>query len=78
MIELVRVSFVVHGGFSDWEDWSACSTTCGEGQQTRARTCTNPSPAHGGNECNADSEMTQSCNVGKCPGNYRIYEINII
>lgn len=36
----------VDGG---WSDWTSCSTTCGEGIQTR--TCTNPVPANGGADC---------------------------
>lgn len=42
----------VNGG---WSDWSACTN----GQQTR--TCTNPTPANGGADCQGPS--TQTCTV---------------
>ena len=38
----------VDGG---WSDWSACSTTACATSGTRTRTCNNPAPAHGGQEC---------------------------
>ena len=50
----------VDGG---WTDWSACSTSCGVG--TQSRSCTNPTPANGGLGCTGSS--TQSCDVGGCP-----------
>ncbi|CAH1793554.1 unnamed protein product, partial [Owenia fusiformis] len=48
--------------------WGACSTTCGDGDQTRTRACDNPAPANGGSECSpSDLTATQSCNDGDCP-----------
>lgn len=41
----------VHGGWSAWSDWTNCSTTCSYGQKSRNRTCTNPTPEHGGRNC---------------------------
>ncbi|XP_028414776.1 dentin sialophosphoprotein-like, partial [Dendronephthya gigantea] len=40
-----------HGGYSEWSPWTKCSKRCGKGIQKRFRTCTNPSPAHGGRDC---------------------------
>ena len=68
MIFTFHFSFSVHGRFNDWSDWTECSASCGGGQQSRTRTCTNPEPAFGGNQCSGDSEETQSCNDAKCPG----------
>jgi hypothetical protein len=48
---------VVDGG---WSGWSACSSACGSGTQTR--TCTNPAPACSGAGCVGSS--SQSCFTG--------------
>ena len=48
----VRVTnCTVHGGWTDWSAWSACSQTCGSAMKIRRRTCTNPTPAFGGRIC---------------------------
>ncbi|XP_035666410.1 collectin-11-like [Branchiostoma floridae] len=42
--------------------------TCGVGEQTRDRTCTNPAPAHGGADCDGPDQETQACDTGvSCP-----------
>merc|ERR1719220_1508096 len=60
----------VHGGYSEWGDWSTCSTTCGEGQKVKRRTCTNPPPSNGGNDCSKLSrvglEKIKSCKIKDC------------
>ncbi|XP_078312840.1 A disintegrin and metalloproteinase with thrombospondin motifs adt-1-like [Crassostrea virginica] len=55
----------IDGAWSDWSSWSPCSNSCGEGQETRTRTCTNPAPAHGGKECPGEAKETRAC-IG-CP-----------
>ncbi|XP_078588098.1 uncharacterized protein LOC144869084 isoform X2 [Branchiostoma floridae x Branchiostoma japonicum] len=58
----------VDGGWSDWSPWSTCSVTCGVGEQTRDRTCTNPAPANGGADCDGPTQETQACDTGvSCP-----------
>ncbi|XP_044166631.1 thrombospondin-2-like isoform X1 [Acropora millepora] len=57
---------VINGGWSDYGDWSACSVTCGAGQQERVRTCTNPPPSNGGAQCSGSNKETRSCNNGPC------------
>ena len=59
---------IVHGGWSSWGSWERCSLTCGGGSHSRVRSCTNPSPRWGGNECQGHSGMSQSCNTNHCPG----------
>lgn len=57
----------IHGKYSEWGGWSSCSVTCGGGTRSRNRTCTNPPPQFGGQECSGDSENSESCNTENCP-----------
>ncbi|CAC5393669.1 unnamed protein product [Mytilus coruscus] len=60
-----------------WSDYSTvswnndCSSTCGIGVETgtKTRTCTNPTPAYGGNTCNGDSSSLErrQCKTKECP-----------
>ena len=61
-------TYVVDGGWSVWDSWSTCSVTCGGGLQDRSRSCTNPPPAYGGEECKGDKQEIRSCNQQPCPG----------
>ncbi|XP_078333125.1 SCO-spondin-like isoform X2 [Crassostrea virginica] len=60
-------SLAIDGGWTDWIPWSPCSVTCGHGQKTRARSCTNPQPSKGGKDCVGNIYEMQSCNEGLCP-----------
>ncbi|XP_065194347.1 papilin-like isoform X3 [Sycon ciliatum] len=57
----------INGKWSQWSAFSQCSKTCGGAQQTRKRTCTSPSPAHGGYDCSGISSDTRSCGPIQCP-----------
>jgi hypothetical protein len=48
-----------------WTAWSACSASCGPGEQSRTRAITT-TPAHGGRAC-PETAGTQGCNEGHCP-----------
>ncbi|XP_070176207.1 coadhesin-like isoform X2 [Littorina saxatilis] len=74
----------INGGWSEftlWEDYDECSAGCGGGnkKQYRTRTCTNPAPAFGGNDCDGvDKEnQTVECNQevcgDKCPEGQTTY-----
>ncbi|PFX32014.1 Hemicentin-1 [Stylophora pistillata] len=60
----------VNGGYSAWAAYGDCSKTCGGGERTRERICTNPPPGFGGNDCTelGLSSFTRSCNKMPCPG----------
>jgi hypothetical protein len=58
----------IDGGWTDFSDWSACSQTCGVGSTTRSRTCSNPLPQFGGDECVGNDTETKSCvEIKNCP-----------
>lgn len=40
-----------NGAWTPWTAWSPCSTSCGIGFQVRQRSCSNPTPRHGGRVC---------------------------
>lgn len=54
--------------FTAWGDWSACSLTCGNGTQSRNRSC--EGPYFGGKNCTGDWGQTKDCNTFPCPGKY--------
>lgn len=58
----------VDGGFTDWAAWSSCSKTCGGGTSERVRSCSQPTPAHGGKNCTGDSSESRDCNTQACAG----------
>ncbi|CAH1243400.1 TIE1 [Branchiostoma lanceolatum] len=58
---IIRTAVPVNGGWSEWDDWSLCSVSCGNGTRTRTRTCDSPSPAHGGQDCAGVASETQAC-----------------
>lgn len=57
----------VHGGFSSWLEWRACSVTCGQGVQERVRQCDSPVPANGGRGCQGPHTDLRSCQRQPCP-----------
>ena len=74
-----NLSSLVDGGFSGWSDWSACSKTCGAGQMTRSRTCTEPPPSipepetiigddlsMAGLNCTGDYTQAKPCQMPSC------------
>lgn len=47
----IQITCPVDGAWSTWGSFSACSRTCGGGNRTRERTCTDPAPAGDGAQC---------------------------
>ena len=62
-----RVMVRINGGWSDWQQWSDCSASCGNGTRIRRRFCNNPIPANGGRECLGPESEVEMCNERPCP-----------
>mgnify|MGYP001792311379 CR=1 FL=1 len=54
--------------WSEWEEFSECSVSCGGGAKSRQRYCNNPEPQYQGEDCEGDDEEAMSCNEDPCPG----------
>ena len=51
------------GDWTSWSTFTSCSTSCGEGLQTRFRSCSEPPPLYGGSDCTGVDIESQSCNT---------------
>ncbi|XP_063427422.1 uncharacterized protein LOC134710933 [Mytilus trossulus] len=58
---------IIDGGWTDYGDWSTCTKSCGTGESVRTRTCTKPTPANGGKNCEGKSQEKTPCNTAPCP-----------
>ncbi|CAB3998077.1 Hypothetical predicted protein [Paramuricea clavata] len=59
----------VDGNYSNWTTSSVCSVTCGVGYQMWFRTCDNPPPKYGGEDCSKYGKDRDSrpCHTEPCP-----------
>ncbi|XP_055020737.1 hemicentin-1 [Boleophthalmus pectinirostris] len=57
----------VDGNWSEWSVWEECSRTCGHGNRTRVRTCSDPPAQHGGRACEGKAVEVMMCSVRPCP-----------
>jgi len=54
---------MTNGGWSEWSDYTACTPSCDGGVRYRERTCTNPPPQNGGDDCHGPSKaFWEICN----------------
>lgn len=60
--------FTVNGGWSNWSRWNVCTTSCGQGRQSRSRACNNPSPRSNGLPCEGNGQEQRTCSNSPCPG----------
>ncbi len=52
--------------WNDWpDDWTVCSQNCGGGTQTKTRS-KRVEAQYGGQECEGDEQIVQSCNTTAC------------
>ncbi|XP_071142427.1 SCO-spondin-like isoform X3 [Mytilus edulis] len=56
----------VDGGWGSWSN-PICSVTCGNGIQSRNRSCDSPVPSADGQTCNGSSVDTSDCSLRDCP-----------
>jgi len=54
--------------YADWQEWTLCSASCGEGHSTRMR-LVKTQAAEGGRSCPSNDEQNRDCNDRSCPGN---------
>ncbi|KAI8745416.1 hemicentin-1-like [Biomphalaria glabrata] len=61
----------IDGGWSEWSPYGYCrASRCSAGHQIRTRSCSKPSPAHGGKPCVGQQYERISCfNDQDCPRN---------
>ena len=53
--------------WNNFDDWTACSKTCGSGQQSRTRTIMTEAD-NGGAACTGATKETRECNTDSCTG----------
>lgn len=64
-----RYFATVDGGWGAWiTSGSECSVTCGRGSRIRIRSCSNPAPVNGGQDCPGAVYESKSCLLKECPG----------
>ena len=68
MNQIVFQNSQVNCEWGEWEKEGDCSTTCGGGLQILTRKPEIESK-HGGQECIGASNISEICNIQKCPGN---------
>ena len=70
---IITSKLIVNGGWTDFGDWGVCSETCESGFRVRTRTCTNPAPSGGGENCVGSATEAEVCVDQPCPGSVVVY-----
>ncbi|XP_052070045.1 sushi, von Willebrand factor type A, EGF and pentraxin domain-containing protein 1-like isoform X2 [Mytilus californianus] len=63
--ELCEVA-MVDGSWSDWDNWTECSASCGNGTIQRQRACADPLPDNGGKVCEGPDTEIEVCSLEPC------------
>ncbi|CAG2206584.1 unnamed protein product [Mytilus edulis] len=75
---------MVDGSWSDWDNWTECSVSCGNGTIQRWRACADPLPDNGGKMCEGSDTEIEICSLEPCrvctelvePGNSSLSCVN--
>jgi hypothetical protein len=67
-IDLNHSNVLVDGNWAQWSDWTSCDVTCGNGSQSRFRTCTNPTQTANGRFCTGSGTDISICKLTECQG----------
>lgn len=62
----------VKGNWTEWADWSQCSTDCNGGIQTRRRSCSEPPTALNVIPCTGNTQEWRMCNTQLCETLYKM------
>ncbi|XP_065641517.1 uncharacterized protein LOC105843224 [Hydra vulgaris] len=68
----------LNGNWSLWSSWSLCSQPCGGGLHSRFRSCSNPVPKFGGQNCNGSVEEFTNCTTHNCKSAKLNLKVNFI
>ena len=61
-------SIGLDGAWGEWDEWTSCSQTCTNkvpgdiAKRTRNRSCSNPAPLFGGDDCKGYFDDAELCN----------------
>jgi hypothetical protein len=55
LVTLFGLCLFVDGGWTSWINITGCVGTCGSGNQTSSRNCTNPAQCNGGQYCKPEN-----------------------
>ena len=60
--------------WTDWEEWTSCSKSCGGGKRSKIRAIKIPASS-GGKMCTGRSEWEVLCNTNLCKGSLSTFDI---
>ena len=63
---------LVDGQWAEWDNWTECSVSCGNGTVQRRRACSDPLPDNGGLYCNGSDTEIEQCSLDPCRGKFTL------
>lgn len=68
LCKLILYGYAVDGGWSEWDDISNCSSSCGVAFKEQKRFCSEPPTSCGGVPCTGSDHRIALCDTTCCPG----------